>query len=218
MTATRSLKRRPWLSVAILLATACATRCSDASNSAESDVQTEKKIAIEWTSGQMQGQIVAANARVAEMKITRGKGTLGAENRFAAAKDGPFRLELKIVGSETWYGNGAPLVTVAASENPFSFFLHNVGQRYPIYLPSYGVVITTADDTRSYKEIETAIRARGLLTNLQHIEKEPEESYEAAAQGTGSLKVETWLGVSRDMRLFTIDKRLEVIQPKFAGI
>ncbi len=146
-----------------------------------------------------------------------GKGKLEGENRFAAVQDGPFRLELRMMAPEIRYGNGAPIVTVAASKNPFSFFLHDVDRRYPIYIPSYGVVVTTADDTRSYEEIEHAIRARGLLTNLQHIQNEPEESYEAAARGTRSLKVETWLGVSRDMRLFKIDKRLEDIQPTFTG-
>jgi hypothetical protein len=77
----------------------------------------------------MQGQIVAANARVVEMKIARGKGTLGTENHFTAADGGPFRLELETVGSETRYGNGAPIVAVAASKNPFSFFLHDVDRQ-----------------------------------------------------------------------------------------
>ena len=217
MAQTRFPKRLPCLFVAIFVAAACVLSRPNVSSSAESDVHVEKKIAIEWANGSVQGQIVAADARVLEMKIARGKGALGAENRFTATQDEPFRLELKIVGSEARYGNGAPTVTVAATKNAFSFFLHDVDRQYPIYLPSYGVAVTTAEDTRSYKEIDGAIRARGLLTNLQHIQREPEESYETAAQGTRSLQVETWLGVSRDMRLFIIDKRLETVQPTFAG-
>jgi hypothetical protein len=56
-----------------------------------------------------------------------------------------------------------------------------------------------------------------LQTNLQRLQTEPEESYEAALSRTRAFKCETWLGLSRDMRLFVIDERLESIQPKFAG-
>jgi len=147
----------------------------------------------------------------------RGRGELQGSNQFSSLQEGTLRLELQVKGTGIRYGKGGTVVTVATKENPFSFFLRDVDREYPIYVPAYGVVVTQADDVRTYQEIEDAVRARGLQTNLQRLQTEPEESYEAAVESTRDFKCETWLGLSRDMRVFVIDERLESIQAKFAG-
>ena len=112
-------------------------------------------------------------------------------------------------GSEIQYGKGSTIITVETEKNPFSFFLREVRSEYPIYIPAYGVTVTESNDKRSYREIGEAIRLRGLQSNLQRIQSEPEESFEVAAQNTRSLSCQTWLGLSRDMRIFAIGERLE---------
>ncbi|HMK39347.1 MAG TPA: hypothetical protein VK569_08405, partial [Bacteroidota bacterium] len=66
------------------------------------------------------------------------------------------------------------------------------------------VVVTTSDDIRTYGQIETAIQNRNLKTRLQHIESEPEESFDSAAARTRNQPCPTWLGLSRDMRIFEL--------------
>jgi hypothetical protein len=213
---TRLPKQASCIALTLLL-TAGVLNQPDISNAAGNEIQAKKSVSVQWRNDRPQGQIVVTDGRLLEMEITRGKGTLQGENRFSAAQDGPFRLNLLIAGSETRCGKGSTIVTLDMANSPFSFFLRDVDRQYPIYVPAYGVAVTTAADGRSYPEIENAIRARGWRTNLQRMESEPEESYETAAAGVREVKVETWLGLSRDMRLFAVDPRLESVQPKFAG-
>jgi hypothetical protein len=204
------------MTVAILLATCLPGQLQTASYAGD-ETLPKRRISVEWNSDRPKGQVLVTDGSLLEITIARGKGTLQGGNRFAAAQDGPFRLDLKIAGTETRYGKGSTIVNLDTAKNPFSFFLRDVDRQYPIYMPAYSVAVTAAEDSRSYPEIEKAIRARGLRKHLQHIQGEPEESYETAAKATREVKVETWLGLSRDMRLFVIDPRLERVQPKFAG-
>ena len=181
------------------------------------DKLIEKHVAIEWLSGRPQGQIRVDRANLLEIKIARGKGTLQGPGGFQAIQEGPFRMELRIQTGETALGKAAPIVSVVTTKDPFSFFLRDVSSRYPIWIPAYNVVATLAEDQRSYLEIQDGIRSQGLQTNLQRIESEPEESYQAAARDTRSLSCQTWLGLSRDIRIFGISERMEWIQPRFHG-
>jgi len=65
--------------------------------------------------------------------------------------------------------------------------------------------LTATEDTRSYAAIEKDIRSKGLLTELQQTNLDPEESFERAAAATTELHCETFLGLSRDMRIFSLD-------------
>jgi len=177
--------------------------------------RVEKRISIEWKAGAPTGQILVANGALSEIKIVRGKGSVQTADHFACLKDTPCRLDLGVKGTNVEYGKGGTIVTVADKEHPFSFFLRDASRDQPIYIPTYGVVVTTAEDTRSYSEIVDAIRARGLQTKLEQLETEPEESFEAAAPNARELKVPTWLGLGRDIRTFEIDERLETVTPRF---
>lgn len=63
------------------------------------------------------------------------------------------------------------------------------------------------------------------MTVLQTIELEPEESYEEAARHTRNHPTLTWLGLSRDIRIFGVgfrgvggEERLwDWVQPRFHG-
>ncbi|MFC3802568.1 hypothetical protein [Cohnella sp. GCM10012308] len=179
------------------------------------------KIAVEWKTGPIEGN-VTATAGTLVTAIMRGSGK-SEGNRFFT--DGnPVRLEVTL---ETEEANRFPaiLVKIDAPQYPFSFFLSDVNKGYPIYIPAYGVAVTQAEDDRTYDQIELDIKAKNLVTDLQRIEEEPEESYENAAAHTRELASQTWLGLSRDVRIFGVgfrgiggEERLwDWVQPRFHG-
>ena len=167
-----------------------------------------KQIAIEWKAGHPSGQILVSDGALEAMKVVRGRGELQGSDRFSSQQEGSLRLELQIKGTGVQYGKGGTIVTVADKEHPFSFFLRDVQKEFAIYIPAYGVIVTTADDQRTYDEIERAIHARASQTKLQQIEAEPEETFADAAANTRELPVPTWLGLGRDIRIF---------EPEFAS-
>lgn len=75
------------------------------------------------------------------------------------------------------------------------------------------------DDKRSSNLIESAIKDHHLPTNLQKIENEPEESFELASVHTRNMTCPTWLGISRDMRIFEIStpQDMDMIIPRMAS-
>lgn len=178
---------------------------------------TVRHIAIEWSDGRPQGNISVTDGTVASIKVARGKGTVEADNRFAASQEGPLRLEVQLNGPHVAYGPHSPMVTVATGSRTFSFFLRDVRSEYPIYIEQYGVAVTEGSDSRSADQIGAAIRKRGLQSKLEQIESEPEETFENAAENTRKLACQTWLGLSRDMRIFGVGERLDWIQPRFHG-
>ena len=90
---------------------------------------------------------------------------------------------------------------------------------YPIWIPEYNVVVSLASDKRSYRHIENEIKGRRLQTNLERIESEPEETFESASVHTRNLICPTWLGISRDIRIFEIGlpQDMDIISPKMAS-
>jgi len=155
-----------------------------------------------------------------EVFVEAVNGTVLAEGN----RDGLGRLELEIESSEG-YGRDPAVVTIRTDTHAFSFFLRDVDSSYPIYVPAYGAAVVPAEDGRTYGEVESEIRSRGLRTQLQRLNSEPEESYEQAAANTRNLPGQTWLGLSRDMRIFGVGFRgvggeelyWDWVQPRFHG-
>ena len=107
-----------------------------------------------------------------------------------------------------------------AGSGPFSFFLRDVNAEQPIYIPAYGVVVTAAGDTRGYAEIAETVDGNGLITGLGRIELEAETGFAAAAKQTVEMKGPSWLGLSRDFRIFSVSLRqsfeaLHSIEPRY---
>ena len=175
-----------------------------------------KQVAVLWEKGPVEGQIEISNGQLQSAGFKRGTGSVTG-TRFSSRSSEPSRLELTAEGTEVLHGAGQTIVTVRTAGAPFSFFLHNVDARYPIYIPEYGVAVTESSDSRDYGEIRRDVEEKGLQTELQRIESEPEETYEEAIQHVREMKGQTWLGLSRDMRIFAVSERLEWIHPRFHG-
>ncbi len=177
----------------------------------------DMRITIEWKGAHPAGQIVVSDGALEKLQVVTGHGEIQGSDRFSGQEGGSLRLGLQIKGTGVRYGKGGTIVTVADKEHPFSFFLRDVNKDFPIYIPAYGVIVTTADDPRTYDEIALAVRAHATQTKLKQMEAEPEETFADAAANTRELQVPTWLGLSRDMRIFEVDDRLESIQPRDHG-
>jgi len=181
-----------------------------------------KRIAIVWKAENVTGRILLSNKAVIQGCLVKGNGLFSTvDGTFAFQGEG--RLELTI--EEEVHGENPILVSVDTSVQPFSFFLKDVDALYPIFIPAYQVAVTSQDDDRSYEQIATAIKQRGLITNLQKISFEPEESFEEAAKHTQELSAQTWLGLSRDIRIFEVgfrsvgeeESHWDWVQPRLHG-
>src|ERR1700676_4787610 len=174
-----------------------------------------RQIVIEWKSGHPEGQVLVSEGAVEQIQMSGGMGEAQPDGHFACRQDGPCRIELSLTGTPVRTGKGSTIVTVETKTNPFSFFLRDVDAQYPIYIPAYQVCVTEATDPRTYDQIATAVHNRGLLSDLQLIKQEPEESFSQAASHARNINVETWLGLSRDFRIFALDSKLTWIEPRF---
>ncbi len=178
-------------------------------------------IAIEWHSDKVEGCLEVTHGVLAALGSGRGEGTIEG-SRFSLHADGGCRLLVTVEEENLSWGAHPTMVTVRAGTRPFTFLLRDVSAEFPIWLPACGVAVTEESDSRSYRVIAEAIRARGMQTHLQRLASEPEETWEQAAAATRSLQCPTWLGLSRDIRLFEVGVNREVpdfsVKPKLHGL
>ncbi|MGH9511393.1 MAG: hypothetical protein ACRD2U_04585 [Terriglobales bacterium] len=174
-----------------------------------------REIAVEWHRGEFKGEVQVSNGRLLGIEIVLGSGSLEQENQFTSANGGPFRIALFIEGCSNRYTPSPTIVSIRTDKHSFSFLLRDVYRKFPILIPHYGVVVTTKVDERSFSEIEQAARDTGGRSRLQQIESEPEESFDAAASKVRRMKCHTWLGVSRNMRIFALGEKMDWIEPRF---
>jgi hypothetical protein len=183
----------------------------------------EKRIAIEWAGGECKGTLEVVNGKLLTLKLIRGEGNVRAQS-FAIVSKGNGRLLASFGDVDDEPGSDPTIVTLRTERNPFSFFLRDVSREFPIYIPEYRVVVTDADDMRSYDQIETALRNRHGMTKLERIANEEEESFDSAAVRTRNQPCPTWLGLSRDMRIFEMsdnraypNSEMNIIEPRNAS-
>jgi len=160
-----------------------------------------RRIAVVWKGGRPTGCMEIRNGVIRRMQVARGKGRTRGKH-FSFSSGGAARLEVTVDRAACAPGADAALVTVRTAKNPFSFFLRDVSAKDPIFIGEYGVAVTAATDSRSFEEMRSDLSSRGGRTVLQKIEGEPEESYDTAARHTRDMRCPTWLGLSRDIRIF----------------
>lgn len=183
-------------------------------HAAAPDPQVERQIAVEWQGGHREGRIVLTDGMLESVTMAPSDGAAQSDGHFVCTSPGPCRLQLSLAGSPARYDGIPTIVEVETGTNPFSFFLRDVDSRYPITIPAYRVSVTDASDSRSYDQIAETIWSRGLLSELQQLQRAPEENFADAADHTRQVAVETWLGLSRDFRVFAVDSKLGWIEPR----
>lgn len=182
------------------------------------------RIAIEWKEGLPSGEIRVQNGHLTKIEITKGKGAIKGSS-FQATSGNPVRILIEIDSVQNQYGTGATVISVRSAGNPFSFFLRDVTETAPVYLSDYGIVVLKGSDLRSFREVEKQVLARKLLTKVQRIEQETEASFTEVEKVNRDMSVPTWLGTSRDFRIFEISESLpdasrgeaNIITPKLSS-
>lgn len=153
----------------------------------------DKKIAVIWDKGPVNGSVEVVN------------GALAAGSRqqvFSVGGTKSARLEVCVADARLEAGANPTLVQLHCAKSPITIILRDVCRATPVYVPEYGVVVTASGDSRTYAQIVKAIRAKKLKSGLQRIAAAPEESFAAAAAHNLDMECPVWLGVSRDMRMF----------------
>jgi hypothetical protein len=168
-------------------------------------------IAVVWATAPS-GTVSVDRGRLVGLQAEAGGQVTGAAFQFPAGQAG--RLILEVEGSTAGDETGT-LISLNSPAATFTFRLADPDPDYPIYLPTHGAAVTTAGDHRTYAAIAAALTGRHLHTKLQEITAAPEENFAQAAATTRQMKQETWLGLSRDQRLFRIDEHLQWIKPRF---
>jgi hypothetical protein len=181
-------------------------------------------IVVVWQMSPRKGTVEVQNGRLSKLRIVDGRGRVK-EERFEIPKDSAARLEIAVAEARIAPGANPTMVQVRSGAASFSFFLRDVRKERPIWIPEYGVAVTTSDDTRNYEAIAAAIRALGLAAEPHRYEDRPETSYESVCAGEGmrNLMSPIWLGLSRDMRIFCFGYRQELghwgyVHPRYHGV
>jgi hypothetical protein len=183
-----------------------------ASDAAASLFGEPREIALRFRDGGESGRVEVERGTLARVN--------GVANRseFQCPAQIPGSVTIAVDGDSSEYGSRSTIISVAGSRHPVTFFLRDVSRRCPILIPAYGVAVTEAGDPRSYAEIASDIRGLGLKSKLQQIAEEPEESFDAAAGQVRDMPCPTWLGLSRDIRIFSVGERLDSIEPRDHGV
>jgi hypothetical protein len=173
-----------------------------------------RSITVEWQSGPPKGSVEVKDGELLGLEVLRGEGRIS-DCDFDFEGEGPFKLRVLAACSPKRYETHPTVVSIRTESQPFTFFLRDVDARFPIWIPEYEVVVTLADDQRSFDRIVAEIKNRDGRSRLQQFESEPEESFESAARSVRPMSCHTWLGVSRNMRIFAIGEKLDWIEPRF---
>lgn len=184
----------------------------------------ETRVAILWKDNRRTGRITGSDCLLSGSRISGGDSH-AEEGQLIISLGEQARLEFAASRVTAGPSSNPAIISVHEVQSPFSFFLRDVNRSQPIYIPDYEVIVTEASDSRSYDEIVNEIRQRGLQTKLQQYAAELEESYEQASAVTRNLPGQTWLGLSRDIRIFGVgfrgvggEERLwDWVQPRFHG-
>lgn len=163
-----------------------------------------KTFDIIWKQGNSSARLEVANGKLGSVSMANGNGSIsGNDICFDTGEE--CRLHVALASCQDDPGSGATLVTVRNSATSFSFFSRDVSSRHPIFLPTPGVIITDPNDQRGYEEIAHDIGQTSVPTARLRMESEPEEDFETAAKNTRPTTCPTWLGLSRDIRIFEFD-------------
>lgn len=180
--------------------------------------QNDYVIEIEWRTNPSLGSFTVDNGSLKSLQVTGGEGTTNM-SEFQFMNTGKGRIKLIFDDFNLKLGSYPTIVSLKANEGSFSFFLRDITIENPVFIPEYGVVVLKEDDRRTYAEVEKEILSKKLKNKLDLIEDSPEEaSFESVENRVRNMSVPTWLGVSRDFRIFQINESLSDMSPGEANI
>jgi hypothetical protein len=175
----------------------------------EGSKSSVKNISILWKKRKVAGFLQSKYGEISGIEYHKCAGDADAENKtFDLSSDSECRLNVSINKYSLKRGAFSTILSLHTGDNGFSFFLRDINKKYPVYIPEYKVIVTDADDKRSFDKIVENINSTKGFSRLEEYKQAPEESFENAAQSTRDMKCVTWLGISRDIRIFEAGSRL----------
>lgn len=180
------------------------------------------QLAVEWQNDQPRGRIEVINGSFGGSRIVSGRGTCK-QAAFAFAGRGACRLQFTVADAKLAAGPNQTRVTIHNGDRSFTFFARDVNSTQPMLVAVYGVAVLPANDTRTYAELDAALRDTGARTIQNLIDQEPEETFANAANGNRVQTCPTWLGLSRDLRFFEFGRHATngywgYVQPRFHSV
>lgn len=187
-------------------------------NAGPPDSSGFRRVTVKWMNEIPSGKISVVNGKLINLKPAQGKCRINSGN-FRFISSGYNALDIFLDEIRIGEGSYPTIVSVSNGAHSFSFFLRDITFDFPVFIPDYNAIVCLSDDKRTFREIENAIKKRSLLTNIQKIEREPEESFDSASVHTRNQACPIWLGVSRDVRIFQMDlaEEMEKITPLMAS-
>jgi hypothetical protein len=173
------------------------------------------QIKLIWDTTDATGCIIAVGCLIGP----RGAG----QPSVPIAMDERGAMVLEVTASDDLCGNGMSCLSIVCDVGAFTVRTADITMDHPVYIPAYRVIVTEGRDERTFGQIAAEIRGRGLQTELAAIEQDAEETYEEAARDNLSLHGPVWLGLGRDMRIFSVDMRQSEddpwswVEPRYAG-
>lgn len=161
-------------------------------------------INILWKKAPKHGVVEVKNGLFNKISLCRGDGECeGNKFSFKTESGG---INLTISEAMVTHGPCPTLIYINCGEFSFSFILRDaLFSKNPIYLSEYEVVVVLGNDSRNYNKIVMAINLIDQESDFQRFEREPEETWKNAAKRNRKQHCPTWLGVSRDMRIFRVE-------------
>ena len=114
---------------------------------------------------------------------------------------------VELADANTACGSRPTAVTVDRGPFPFSFFVRDVTDKFPVYVPEARCAALPAGDPRNFAEVTAELASRNLVSDAGRMEREPEESYEHACRFNRDQSCPVWLGLGRDLRIFRVSEQ-----------
>ena len=167
----------------------------------------DRCVVLRWGWDGVEGAIEVTNGVLGGLAIVDGRGRVeGRTFRLEGPSPG---LRVEVSNAACREGAFATMITAWTGESAFSFFLRDVvNPACPIYIPELKCAVVPGNDTRTYDAISAAVAGRGLLSDFDRFDLQPEESYASAAAKNRQMPCPTWLGVPRDARFFRVAPRV----------
>ncbi len=113
-------------------------------------------------------------------------------------------LTVEVSDANLEIGSRPTVVSVLREKNPFTFLARDVSKECPVWSREFAAAVLPADDPRTYAQTVFDIESKGLVSDFDRMNAEPEETYEAACVRNRDQLCPVWLGLGGDARMFHI--------------
>ncbi|MFA9478055.1 hypothetical protein ACERK3_07065 [Phycisphaerales bacterium AB-hyl4] len=173
---------------------------------------------IVWADAPEVGRIEVEHGQLAGIECSDPDAVVNAA-QISRGRMGPAWWLVTIADACNRSGRDATRVRVVAGDRSFTFFARDSAMGLVIVVAAYGVAVAPGRDSRPYTCLRDSLGQADGDPDLRGLQHQPEASYERCSPIVRDSHAPTWLGLSRDMRMFEIDWLVDrgywgVVRPK----